>query len=91
MGTLQPLQSLQRHAQVARKAVELVDDDNVEEASLGISQQLLKSGTLGEVVGARAAAFVPVDSGHLPAMGFAIVAAGPVLSIEGVALDLFFA
>ena len=81
-GALQPLQRLERDAQVAGEAVELVDDDHVEQAGLGVGQHPGERRALGQVVGAGALALVAVDLGDRPAVGLAVEAGGPVLGVE---------
>src|SRR5215213_9632770 len=84
----QTLQGLEGNPAVAGEAVELMDDNNIDEPGLGVGQHLLKCRALAQIIGPATPPFVAIDLANVPAMRLAIKATGPVLGVQAVALNL---
>src|SRR5215210_6099838 len=87
VGFPQSLEGLEGDAAIAREAVELVHDDNIDQAGLGVRQHLLKSRSLGQIIGARTPAFIPIHLSNGPALCVTVIPASPILGIKAVSVD----
>src|SRR5687767_1962785 len=65
-----------------------MDHDHSHEPSFRVRQHALERWTLGQIVRAGTATFIPIDVRNLPVMGLTVEPTSPVLGIQAVALDL---
>ncbi len=65
-----------------------MNDDDIEEPRFGVGEKPSEVGAFGEIVGAGTLTFIPVDIDDGPIMRLAVEAAGAVLRVKRVALNL---
>lgn len=88
VGYAEPADRLQCNAEIARPAIEGVDEDDVERVRSGVVEEMDEAGPAVQAIRVRAQPFIAVDPLQVEAAGLASLLDRALLRGEAVTLDL---